>query len=314
MICYIVLTPTEAGMRALIPITLLLLSPACHRNGQSNVTRMYDVAEPPPAAVMLANEPPREGAAQQARIDDSATLPQIAYSYTIGYSIGAAAVGQVQRRHVALCDSLGPARCRIVSMRRDMSGDGAAEASLAVLVDARIARAFQDRLDAAATSSGGSISSRRVEAEDLSKEMVDTAAKVRGKEALAKRLLALLQTHSGKVGELVEAEKAYAQTEEELDAARSWLAEMRGRVTMSKIDIGYTGAVAETHSAWSPLREALSGAGSVVGSSAAKLITLLLGALPWLLVLSLLIWTARRRRWRIRLRWPKRRGAEPAAV
>jgi hypothetical protein len=272
---------------------------------------MFDVAEPAAPAMILANAPPGEEDAHQGRADD-ATMPQIAYTYTIGYSVAAASVGAVQRRHVVSCDSLGPARCRIVAMRRDSSDEGATEASLSLLVDARIARGFQDRLDAVTAGAGGSISSRGVEAEDLSKQMVDTAAKLRGKEALAQRLLALLQTHSGKVGELVEAEKAYAQTEEELDAARSWLADMRGRVTMSKIDIAYSGAVPGTRSAWTPLREALGDAGRVSGSSAAKMVTLLLTALPWLLFAVLLLWVARRRGWRLRLPWPRRRAADPA--
>jgi hypothetical protein len=301
-------------MRVSILIGLLLLTSGCHRSGQSTrEMKMFEVAAPPPAAVMAA-APESEQDAHQATADDDATLPQIAYVYTIGYSVAAASVGAVQRRHIASCDSLGPARCRIVAMRRDSSDDGASQASLSLLVDARIARGFQDRLDAVTAGAGGSVSSRGVEAEDLSKEMVDTAAKLRGKEALAQRLLALLQTHSGKVGELVEAEKAYAQTEEELDAARSWLAEMRGRVTMSRIDINYSGAVPGTRSAWTPLREALSDAGRVLGSSMAKLITLVLGALPWLLFVGLLIWAARRRGWRIRLRWPARRTAGPAKV
>jgi hypothetical protein len=294
-------------MRPSIVIGLLLLTSACGRSGQSAQNlKMFEVAEPAAAAM---NVPP---VSRQATTDESAGLPQIAYTYTIGYSIGTARVAEVQRRHVALCDSLGPARCRIVSMRRDSSDAGATQAALSLLVDARIARPFQDRLDAAAAGSGGSIASRGIEAEDLSKQMVDTAAKIRGKEALAGRLLALLQTHGGKVGELVEAEKAYADTEEELDAARSWLAEMRGRVTMSKIDLSYAGEVTETRNAWTPLHESLSDAGRLIGTSAAKLLVLLLTALPWLLFLALLLWAARRRGWRLRLPWPRRRAGSAA--
>jgi hypothetical protein len=301
-------------MRASIVMgLLLLLTSACHRSERAALeSKSFHVEEPSPARVLMEPKAVSEEGAHQGSVDDSANLPQIAYTYTIGYSLGAARVGEVQRRHVALCDSLGPARCRLVSMHRDSGDGGATQAALSLLVDARIARSFQDRLDAAAAGSGGSVSSRGIEAEDLSKQMVDTAAQVRGKEALAQRLLALLQTHNGKVGELVEAEKAYADTEEELDAARSWLAEMRGRVTMSKIDISYAGAVAETRSAWTPLGEALSDAGRAIGSSAAKLVTLLLTLLPWLLFLALLLWIVRRRGWRLRLRWPRRRASGPA--
>src|SRR5206468_3083944 len=118
-------------------------------------------------------EPPDQDA-EQPRVTDTQNLPQIAYTYTIGYRIGAAEVGDLQRRHIALCDALGPARCRIASMSRDSGDGGTAEAALSLLVDARVARPFEDRLDAAATGSGANVATRGMQAEDLSKQMVDT--------------------------------------------------------------------------------------------------------------------------------------------
>jgi hypothetical protein len=289
-------------MRRLLLIACLLVTAACSRHSQAaHDLPTFDVAEPPAAAVMM--DKPAEEAEQQA------ALPQIAYTYTIGYRAAADAVAGLQRSHIALCGRLGPARCRIVSMSRDTGDDGAPQGALTFLVESRIARAFQDRLDSAAASSGGSVSSRGIKAEDLSKQIVDTSAKVRGKEALANRLVQLLRDRNGKVGELVEAEKAYAQTEEELDAARSWLAEMRGRVAMSRIDVSYTGVVPVSRSAWKPVGDAFSDAGQVVGASLAKLLTLLLSALPWLLFLALLIAVGRRLGWRLRLPRRRRRAA-----
>jgi hypothetical protein len=278
-------------MRGSLLIACLLFTAACGRHNQpAHDLREFNVEEPPPAAVM---EPKPEEEA------DQAALPQIAYSYTIGYRAAANAVSGLQQRHIALCDQLGAVRCRIVSMSRDTGDDGAPQGALTLLVEARIARAFQDRLDSAAAGSGGSVSSRGIKAEDLSKQIVDTSAKVRGKEALADRLVQLLKTRNGKVGELVEAEKAYAQTEEELDAARSWLTQMRGRVAMSEIDINYTGVVPVSRGAWKPVGEALESAGQVLGASVAKLIVLILSALPWFLLLTILIASGRRLGWRL---------------
>lgn len=287
----------------LLLIVCLPFTAGCSRHGEARRgLPMFEVSEPAPAAMNVA-QPSDEANQQQA-------LPQIAYTYTIGYRAAADAVAGLQRRHIALCDRLGPARCRIVSLNRDTGDDGAPQGALSFLVDARIARAFQDRLDSATAGSGGSVSSRGIKAEDLSKQIVDTAAKVRGKEALAERLVQLLRDRNGKVGELVEAEKAYAQTEEELDAARSWLTEMRGRVTMSRIDISYTGVAPVTHSAWKPVSGAFADAGEVVGASLAKLLTLLLSALPWLLFLGLVVSVGRRLGWRLRLpRWRPRTAA-----
>lgn len=284
-------------MRWLLLISCLLFTAACGRHNRPvRGLAEFNVEEPP--ALTVTSPKPEEDADQQA------ALPQIAYTYTVGYRTAADTVVGLQRRHIALCDQLGPARCRIVSMSRDTADDGAPQGALTVLVEARIARAFQDRLDTAAAGSGGRVSSRGIKAEDLSKQIVNTSAKVRGKEALADRLVQLLKARNGKVGELVEAEKAYAQTEEELDAARSWLAQMRGRVAMSEIDINYAGVVPVNRSAWKPVGDALADAGEVVGGSLAKLLTFLLSALPWLLFVAILILIGRRVGWRLKLpRW-----------
>ncbi|HEY0311372.1 MAG TPA: DUF4349 domain-containing protein [Allosphingosinicella sp.] len=269
--------------------------------------RTLNVEEPPPPAMVAPAAADRgEGVGQSA----TAAAPQIAYSYSLGYRLDRDQVPSVQQRHVALCDRLGAARCRIASMSRDAGDDTVSDAALVLIVEARLARAIEDRLDAAVAGAGGSMSSRGVEAEDLSKKIVDTAAKVRGKEALSQRLLALIQKRDGKVGELVEAERAYAQAQEELDSARSWLAELRGRVAMSKVEIHYQGSAPAVSSAWRPLRDAFGSAGEVLGASVARLVTVALAVMPWALVLALMVWLMRRRGWRLRL--PRLRRA-PAA-
>jgi hypothetical protein len=301
-------------------LVVAALTAACGKqetNRAASDLHTLDVAEPPPAIVAPPRSTPppsapgfagETGGAAQASVP---VAPQIAYTYSLGYRVAAEQVAAVQQRHIALCDRLGPARCHVVTMRRDGSPEGGAAAALTLVVEARVARAFQDRLDAAVAGAGGALSTRAVEAEDLSKEIVDTAARLRGKEALAQRLLALLGKRDGKVGELVEAERAYAQAQEELDAARSWLGEMRGRVAMSKFDIRYEGAAPTANSAWSPVRDAFRGTGEVLGASAARLITVLLALVPWGAALVLLLWLLRRRGWRPRLSWLRLRRRPP---
>lgn len=236
-----------------------------------------------------------------------ASAPQIAYSYRHGYRLDPGGIPAAQRRHTAMCDALGPTRCRIASLTRD-TGDGRfVTAGLSLFVDARIARPFGDRLDAAVTGAGGEVSSRGIEAEDLSKQIVDTAARVRGKQALSDRLLLLLQNRTGKVGELVEAERAYASAQEELDAARSMLAEMRGRIAMSKVDIEYSSTAPVGGGAWLPVRDSLAEGGQLLGWSIAALIRFALILLPWALLVAVLVAIGRRRGWKPNWRWPRRR-------
>jgi hypothetical protein len=298
-------------MKRWASILLLLGASGCGQSQDMKVSteslKTFDVAEEPPPpndlpGIVARPEVPRPAQA----------APEIAYTYSFGYRVDAPDVPQLQRRHVAMCDRLGPARCRIVSMTRD-SGDGQfVQAALSLLVDARIARAFGDRLDAAVAGAGGAVSARGIQAEDLSKQIVDNEARVRGKQALAERLLALLQNRQGKVGELVEAERAYASAQEELDSARSWLAEMRGRVAMSKLEISYASESPQGSGWWQPIRSSIAEAGQVFGSSIAALITLLLALLPWVLAAAGLIWLLRRLRWFRQLRIPRWRRARPA--
>jgi hypothetical protein len=280
---------------------------------QTMASQAMHVEAAPAAVHMPGVQYAPDGDARQMKVAESAAEgPRIAYTYRFGYVLSAERLAEVQQGHVRLCDSLGAGHCRIAAMVRE-AGEGAyANASLTLLVDAQVARAFGDRLDAAVTGAGGSVGSRGIEAEDLSKQMVDTAARIRAKEALTERLLALLRGRNGKVGELVEAERAFATAQEELDSARSWMAEMNQRVSLSRIEIGYGSAAPVGGGLWQPIGASVADAGAVLGTSIARLLNLLVALLPWLLFAGLLWWAVRRLGWRLRLRWPRWRRP-PAA-
>ncbi len=231
---------------------------------------------------------------------------QIAYSYTVGYRLDDGNVPAVQAHHIAVCNKLGAARCRIAStsLRNDDDDAGYVNAEAKFLVDARLAQAFIARLDESSAAAGGSVADRSINAEDITKQIIDTDARVRAKHALADRLVRLVQNGGGKVGELVEAEKAYSDTQEELDAARSNQANLRQRVAMSDVSVNYSSALAT--GAWSPVTLALGGVGATLAASIGALVTFAVAALPWILVLAVIIWTLRRRGWRFRWRFWRR--------
>lgn len=241
-------------------------------------------------------------------------LPQqrIAYSYRVGYELDADEIGAAQAAHMALCDKLGAARCRIKSMQRGSDAGQFASASLKLAVDSRVARSFQTDLDKAVDAAGGELSSRGIEAEDLAKQMVDADARIKAKQALADRLMGVIQSRSGSVADLVAAERAYAEAQEELEAAKGWMAEMQTRVALSDVDIAYS-SVGPVGSGWlRPVGLALREAGSILGESMGTLIRFIVAVLPWLLALTGIIWLWRKRGWRAP--WPKRwRRASPTA-
>jgi citrate lyase gamma subunit len=232
-----------------------------------------------------------------------ATAPQIAYHYNFSYSLSGDDVAKAQQAHIAQCDKLGPQKCRVMTQRRAASS--ASWGTLSLQVDSKIARQFGDQLDAAVSGLGGDAAMREVEAEDVSKDMVDAGARIKAKQALADRLLLLIQRRDGKVADLVEAERAFAEAQEELEAARKWMTELQGRVAMSAFDIEYNPGNQDR--ARSPqytwLGEAISNAGITLANSLAALITFLVAVLPWALVVWFMVRLIRWRGWLRNWRW-----------
>lgn len=244
----------------------------------------------------------------------------VAYTYALSYRLGDAGIAPLQARQTALCTALGPARCRVVRSSLasgDDAGiriDGRAPPSTGqtnFLVDARLARAFIAKLDVAAAGAGGTVANREIESEDITKQVIDTDARVRAKQALADRLFKLIGNANAKVGELVEAERAFAATQEELDATRSLQATLRQRVQMSTVSVSYSSAAAPR--SWGVVGDRIAEAGGTLAASVATLITFVVAALPWVLLLALLIWIGRRRGWRLRWPWRRREAEVPPA-
>lgn len=235
------------------------------------------------------------------------TGPRIAYTYSVTYDFDQRTVATVQGQQLALCRKLGPAHCLVMTSSLNTPGpdDKFVTDQAVLLIDARMVSQMNQRLDALATAGGARIASHQVEAEDVTRQVINTDARVRAKQALAERLLAIIRSGKGQVGELVQAERAYATTQEELDAARAEQANLAQRVAMSRMTITYR--FSEMPGDRSPILRSLASASGTLSTSIAALITLTIGGLPWLVIgllaLALLRWIAVRRGWR----WPFRR-------
>lgn len=241
-----------------------------------------------------------------------ASGPQIAYSYTIGYAFDRPTVAAVQGQQLALCCRLGTGRCLIVSSTLNTPGpdDHIINDEAVLLIDARQAEATTRQFDAIAEAGGARRARREVTAEDVTRQVVDAEAAVRAKQALSERLLTIIRSGKGNVGELVAAERAYAATNEELEAAKANRAALAQRVAMSRLTINY--AFDATPGGSSPVAASIATAGDTLSRSLAALVTFVVAALPWVVVGLPMLWglrrVARRRGWR--LPW-RRRGVDP---
>lgn len=294
-------------------LTALALS-GCSGASGDNMAE-YDMAEE--AAPMAAAGPSdvAEAAADAAEPGGNIpiSIPQIAYSYEYGYRLPALDIPKAQQAHVTLCEKRGPEICRVLNMENSGGEGDYATGMLHLEVAAKQARPFGAELAKAADEFGGSQIAASISGEDLSKQIVDTEARLRSRELLSQRLTELLRTKSGSVKELVEAERAVTQVNEEIDQARSWLKEMRGRVAFSKIVVSYQSSAPGSGGFLQPIREAFGGISSILGNSIGTAITFFAVMLPWILILALIIYTRRRFKAADRTFWGRKiEGAKDA--
>ncbi len=295
--------------KLVIVLGIALLLNACNasRNGTPmEKAKMYSTIGVPVAPVVSNAADAAPNLDKPEALKPVATQSRIAYSYSLGYTLADQNISGAQAKHMALCDALGKAHCQIAKMERESRDGETATALLELRVDAGLAKAFEDQLNTAVGEAGGSNASRSIEATDLTKDMTDTDAKIKAKQALADRLLGIIQHHNGKVGDLVEAEKAFSDAQEELDAARNSMAQMQGRVAMTDIHINYSSTTPAGSGFWHPVRDAFTSVGQTLGTSVALLLSAAVAMLPWLLGIWGFLWCKRRLGWSTGIRWPWR--------
>ena len=231
-----------------------------------------------------------DGTAVPALGDIPITMPKLAYTYDYRWRMPAVEIGPLQRRHATLCEQQGPGSCQILAMNK--SGEEADEVSgtLQMAVASRQARAFGALLEDEAEDAGAEQVSTEISSDELSKQMVDTEARLSARTELRDRLLDVLKTRRGTVQELVEAERGVARVNEEIDQARSWLKEMEGRVAYSRVTIRYETGVPVSSDFLGPVASAVGSLGTIFGYMVAFLILIGSVALP----IGGIIWAVRR--------------------
>ena len=228
------------------------------------------------------------------RPDIPVNLPKMAYVYDYGFRLPGQDIAALQQKHADACEAMGPHSCQIVAMSHSGEDGDYVTGRLELAVVSKEARGFGTKLGGMAQDAGGEQVVANITGEDLSKSIVDTEARLASRIVLRDRLLEVLKTRRGTVAELVEAERSVARVNEEIDQARSWLAEMRGRVAFSRVNIDYESGSPTSGSFADPIRGAWNSLGAIFGNLIAFL--LVLGALAMPVGLAILA-AIRVRRW-----------------
>ncbi|WP_395647454.1 DUF4349 domain-containing protein [Terricaulis sp.] len=225
----------------------------------------------------------------------------LAYTYGVGLELPSTSVSSVMDAHIQGCLQAGPRLCQLIGSNK--TGDP--ESSMGGFVQLRgepnWLRAFMGGLAAQAEANDGRITSQTVNSEDLTRNIVDTEARLRATRTLRDRLQRLLDSRPGRLSDLLEVERELARVQGELDATESALAVMRTRVSMSELTLNYTSKPRSVGSdTFRPLRDALAGFLSVVVVGFAAIITIIAGLIPFAVVIVPIVWGI--------LAWRRRRG------
>lgn len=281
----------------LVPLLLVAAALAgCSASENAQTTRASDsaadMAQPAPGEA--AGGAGKEGQADTVKVN----LPQLAYRYSLGFMLPTDKLAAVQDAHRRLCEEMGTARCQLLAFERDDGQDRTGDAMTRLRVATSEAHRFSDALGKAASDAGGRATGTKVSTDDVSKQIVDTKARIAQRELLVTRLTEVLRTRSGKVSELVEAERSVAAAQEELDKARAWLTELQGRVAMSDFEIRYSAIAPATNSGSvaGQLTEAGQGSFASFLIGVRALLTLAIYLLPWVLLAIPVVLLVRRAR------------------
>lgn len=256
----------------------------------------------PPAA---APAPEPDAAGGQPTTPNQPAQPSpvlyLAYSYAVGLEIPSQRLAGVMDRHVQACQSAGPRLCQLIGSNLSGDPDSYMRGYVSLRGEPTWLRTFMDGLEAQADEAGGRIKSQTTSTEDLTRQIVDTEARLRAQTALRDRLQELLRSRPGRLADLLEVERELARVQGEIDAVQSNLAVMRTRVAMSELTLNYESSPRPVGSdTLEPLRHAFANFLGIVVAGFAAIITIIAALIPIAVVVLPIIWLV--------LRWRKRRG------
>lgn len=301
--------------RAILFGASLLGLAACGGGGGGDFER--SAAPPPPAPMMETIAV--EGSAQmksvaglQSVADEAAPEPAagepaaeqyIAYRHSLGLTLPKGQVDPMMAAHTEACRAAGTATCIVINSNVYSQDEDYASGNLSLRATPAWIETFMGSVESDAEASGGEVTQRSTSAEDLTRQIIDTGARLDAQKTLQTRLLNLLERRDGELGELLQIERELARVTGQIESIEAQLKTLRLRVSMSSLDINYqTKVPAFSGSRENPLGQAFGDFFYNLAGAVAAVITAFAVGLPWILLIGLFLWI-----W-LKLIWPRLRG------
>jgi hypothetical protein len=263
----------------------IMMDGSAQMKSTAGLDRAIGEAEPEPA--------PGEPAAEQ----------YIAYRHSLGLTLPKGQVDPMMAAHTEACRAAGTATCIVINSNVYSQDEDYASGNLSLRATPAWIETFMGGVEADAEQSGGEVTQRSTSAEDLTRQIIDTGARLEAQKTLQTRLLNLLERRDGELGELLQIERELARVTGQIESIEAQLKTLRLRVSMSSLDINYqTKVPAFSGSRENPLGQAFGDFFYNLSGAIAAVITAFAIGLPWILLIGLFLWI-----W-LKLIWPRLRG------
>ena len=237
-------------------------------------------------------DPPGPSSTQ---VDQSAAGKRVAVSHVFSLRLPSTEVEAVQQRHLTECRKLG---CSVLNTQLDRSNEGRISARSSVRIAPDAYPTFAVVIQAPPVN----VITHSESAEDKTVPMLDIEKRLQVKSSLRDRLASMLSDPRAKsTADLFALEKELAQVQGDIESAIAEREYLRTITETMRVDITYRGQAEQVAGIdFSPIKQAMEGAGRTAVTSTASLISFLAAVAPWLPLIALLLWGARRglRRWR----------------
>jgi len=233
----------------------------------------------------------------QGKTSDNPTSQSfLAYRYNYGFQLPAKSVAATSKSHVDMCLKAGPSKCQVLNSSTSAHNEDRVNARLSLRAEPEWLETFKTDMQSSVEAAKGKLTNSSVSAEDLTRQILDTDARLKAQTTLRDRLQSLLATRNAELKDLLALERELARVQAQIESATTTLNVLRKRVSMSVVDINYQSqSVAVSQSALSPIGRALKNFIGGFARGLSDVIDFFAAILPWLILVILPgLWILRR--------------------
>ena len=233
--------------------------------------------------------------------DNPSSQSFMAYRYNYGFMLPVKKVSETAKYHAELCMKAGSRQCQVLHSSVNSNGDDYVNAQLQIRGEPKWLETFKAEIQSSVADADGDLTSSSVNAQDLTRQILDTDARLKAKKTLRRRLENHLETRDAKLADLLSIERELARVQGEIESATTNLNVLKKRVSMSVVDINYQSrSVAVSSNAISPIGSALKDFVRDISYGLASVIRFFAAILPWLIFVIIPGLWLLRRYWRSR--------------